>query len=195
MHDIRTRSDHFAIDPSTIPGWAVDANPQNDPTYPYRDRSGDDGQGANWQRPSTQPQTVELLQSIEHIRRPAVFGSSVPPRGLSGMIRRLAFRWSESNWMHWLLLMGADRINVAEGVAADIGRGKLPNIPAEMGARAEWRHNKKGFFLKTGLVLGASAGLAAMLVARSRKRSSADTDRLAAPDLVELRRAGDTPPS
>jgi hypothetical protein len=28
-----------AVDTSTIPGWGVDADPENDPTYPIRDRS------------------------------------------------------------------------------------------------------------------------------------------------------------
>ena len=34
---------------------------------------------------------------------------------ISGAMRRLAFRWSESHWLHWLMLMGADRVNVVEG--------------------------------------------------------------------------------
>jgi hypothetical protein len=54
-------------------------------------------------------------------------GTSTPPRLLSGVIRRLAFRKSESNWLHWLLLIGADRVNTLEGVFEDIARGRLPN--------------------------------------------------------------------
>jgi hypothetical protein len=42
------------------------------------------------------------------------------------MIRAGRFRWSESNWIHWLMLMGADRINVVEGVVEDIGRAQAP---------------------------------------------------------------------
>jgi hypothetical protein len=90
------------------------------------------------------------------------------------MIRRLAFRWSESNWLHWLMLMGADRINMVEGLVQDLGRGKVPNIPAEMGARSEWQHNKKGFATKTAVVLLVSAGLFALW---QSKRSSGDRDR------------------
>jgi hypothetical protein len=56
------------------------------------------------------------------------------------------------------MLMGADRINVVEGVVDDLSKGKIPNIPAEMGARSEWKHNKKGFVIKTAVVLGATAG-------------------------------------
>ena len=65
------------IDPSTVPGWGVDANPENDPTYPMRERSRDDHSGS-WCRPSPQPADVEILQSIEHKVRPAVMGTEVP---------------------------------------------------------------------------------------------------------------------
>jgi hypothetical protein len=171
MIEERTRiaSARTAIDPKSVMGWGVDANPKNDPTYPYRDRSKDEGLTGDWQRPPLQSSDVEVLESIEYVRRPAVFGTSTPPRGLSGMIRRLAFRWSESNWIHWLMLMGADRINVVEGVLDDLAHAKIPNIPGEMGARAEWKHNKTGFFIKTAIVLGASAGLVALV---RRRRSS-----------------------
>ncbi len=155
------------IDVRNVVGWGVDADPRNDPTYPYRNRSADRGLKQNWTPPVAQRSDVEVLQSVEYVRRPAVFGTSSPPLGVSGMVRRAAFRWSESNWLHWLLLMGADRINVVEGVAEDLARGKIPNIPAEMGARAEWRHNRMGFVRKTTVVLGIAAGLFAL--ARSRR--------------------------
>ena len=159
------------VDTSKIPGWGVDADPENDPTYPIRDRSQDDGLSFNWQRPTRQETDVEILQSIEHKTRPSVVGTSTPPRWLSGMIRRFAFRYSESNWWHWLLLMGADRINVVEGVVQDLGRGKIPNIPAEMGARAEWKHNKKGFVTKAAITVALTAGIVALIRSRRNGRS------------------------
>ena len=85
-------------------------------------------------------------------------------------MRRLAFRWSESNLMHWLLLMGADRVNVVEGIGADLLGGKVPNVPAEMGARAEWDLNKRGLVKKTAIA-AALTGVAVLLVARSRQRA------------------------
>ena len=158
------------VDTAAIPGWGVDADPENDPTYPYRDRSRDDGPGMTWERPPQQQPDVEILRSIEHNRLPAVFGTSTPPRALSGVVRRLAFRWSESNWMHWLLLMGADRIDVVEGLVEDLGRGKIPNIPAEMGARAEWKHNKKGFVTKAAVTGAVLAGTIAFFATRGKRR-------------------------
>lgn len=155
------------VDTATIPGWGVDADPDNDPTYPYRDRSADDHSG-QWQRPTQQSADVEILQSIEHKQRPAVVGTSTPPSGLSGVLRRTAFHWSESNLLHWMLLLGADRINVVEGMVQDLAHGKVPNVPAEMGARAEWQHNKAGLAKK----LGIGVALAFAAAALSRRRST-----------------------
>jgi hypothetical protein len=150
------------IDASKVLGWGVDADSENDPTYPMRDRSGDDKRGMNWTRPPQQPASVEILHSIERPDVTAVFGTSTPPTGLSGMIRRIAFRRSESKWSHWLMLLFADRINVVEGIFEDFGRGKIPNIPAEMGVRSELKHNRNGFYRK---VAAAVAVLAVIIVA------------------------------
>jgi hypothetical protein len=157
------------VDTSNIPGWGVDADPENDPTYPIRDRSQDDASGhMNWQRPPLQETDVEILRSIEHNRTPAVVGTSTPPSGLSGMIRRAAFKKSESDWWHWLMLMGADRINVVEGVVQDLARAKIPNIPAEMGARAEWKHNKKGLLTKIAVLTAIGIAAGALLSRRDK---------------------------
>jgi hypothetical protein len=161
-----------------VPGWGVDADPQNDPTYPYRVRAKDPGLTKDWQRPAMQRTDVEILQSIEHIRRPAVVGSSTPPRWISGVVRRVAFRWSESHWLHWLLLMGADRINVVEGVVEDLAQAKIPNIPAEMGIRAEWKHNKKGLAKKAAVTaVIAAAAYAWMRSGRGRQGGGSTASR------------------
>lgn len=165
------------VDPSAIPGWGIDADPQNNPTYPMRHVENQESRGLTWDRPAQQQTDVEILQSVEHNRRPAVVGTSTPPSGLSGLIRRIAFRRSESDWWHWLMLMGADRINVVEGVVADLAHGKVPNIPSEMGIGAEWRHNKKGLATKVGVGLALSIGLFALVGRR---------DRDAAPKIPEL---------
>src|SRR5690606_41949850 len=97
---------------------------------------GQDDQRGTGDRPPPQTADADLLQSIEPTQRPAVFGTSTPPSGLSGMMRRAAFKKSESNLLHWLLLLGADRVNMVEGVVKDFGHGRVPNIPGEMGLRA-----------------------------------------------------------
>lgn len=169
------------VDTSGIVGWGADANPQNDPTYPYRDRSTDDHSG-KWTRPSQQQPKVEVLQSIEHVRLPAVFGTSSPPRWLSGAMRRLAFTRSESNWAHWLLLMGADRVNMLEGLLQDFAQAKVPNIPKEMGIRAEWQHNKKGLAIKIGVAAVAGGAIFAWSRSRPSRKSDHSSGTPARPD-------------
>ncbi|SFR81871.1 hypothetical protein [Sphingomonas jatrophae] len=147
------------VDTAAIPGWGVDADPENDPTYPMRHIEHQQDRGLTWERPTQQHPKVEILRSIEHNRLPAVVGTSTPPAGLSGMIRRVAFRRSESDWWHWLMLMGADRLNVVEGVVEDLAKGKVPNIPAELGWKSEWQHNQKGVAKKAGIAVALGAGL------------------------------------
>ena len=65
-----------------------------------------------------QAQTVEILQSIERPSITPIFGTPQPPSGMSGMLRRAAFRYSESDLRHWLMLLFADRVNMVEGWAA-----------------------------------------------------------------------------
>jgi hypothetical protein len=109
------------FDHSHIPGWGADLDPARRPAVPM-ERMPPRLEGAPFGKPAQQPQTVEVLHSIERPGITPVFGSSLPPRGLSGMVRRRAFRHSESNLRHWMMLMAADRIDVVEGLVADIGR-------------------------------------------------------------------------
>jgi hypothetical protein len=159
---------HARIDPATISGWGVDADPDNDPTYPMRDQSRQEERGLDWRRPSLQPQSVEVLMSIEHKRRPAVFGAANPPRGLSGAIRRRAFAFSESQWAHWLLLVLADRVDVIEGVVEDFRKGAPPNPVQEMGLASEWKYNRKAALQRSVTVALAAGVLTAWWMRRRR---------------------------
>ena len=131
------------IDYKSIPGWNMDADPENEPTYPIKKWTGDDHKRSNWERPPQQPIKEEILHSNERPNVSAVFGTPLPPSGLSGIIRRKAFKFSESEYGHWLNLLFADRINVVEGIIDDIRHGHFPNIFAERGMKADWKHNRK----------------------------------------------------
>jgi hypothetical protein len=141
------------IDPSQVRGWGVDADPENDPTYPMKKRNNGEHAGYTWERPPQQQTDVEVLHSNERPNLTAVFGTSTPPVALSGMIRRLAFKYSESSYGHWLPLMLADRVNAVEGVLNDLAHGHIPNLIDELGWKAEWRHNRKS--LVTRVAVGA----------------------------------------
>jgi hypothetical protein len=153
---------------SHIPGWGIDADPKNDPTYPMKDRSNAEQTGYSWDRPTLQPESVEVLQSIERPNITAVFGTSTPPSGLSGQIRRYAFKYSENHYGHWLPLILADRVNVVEGIIDDIRHGHFPNIFAEKGLGAEWKHDKKAFATRV-VVTAVATTLVFGLLFRSDK--------------------------
>ena len=151
-----------------IPGWGVDADPKNEPTYPMKKYTGDDHKRLNWERPIQQEASVEVLKSNERPNLSAVIGTSTPPSGLSGALRRYAFKYSESAYGHWLPLVLADRVNVVEGIIDDLRRGHIPNIIAERGWGAEWKYNRKAFTQK--LVIGAAVTTALIVLLANRKK-------------------------
>ena len=143
---------------SHIKGWGIDNDPQNEPTYPMKNYTGDDHQRINWERPEQQEVSVEILHSNERPSVSAVFGTSAPPSGLSGSIRRYAFKHSENEYLHWLPLLLADRVNMVEGIIGDFLDGHFPNIIAERGWGAEWKYNRKAAVtnvVTTAVIAGA----------------------------------------
>ncbi len=152
-----------------IPGWGMDADPDNDPTYPMKHWNGADHERLHYEKAPQQPVDREVLHSIERPGITRVFGTSVPPTGLSGAIRRYVFRYSEANAVHWMGLILADRINVIEGKIDDLTRGVLPNPWVERGWRAEWKYNRTAFVGKaatTALLL--TAGI--LLLKKNRQK-------------------------
>jgi hypothetical protein len=177
------------IDQSQVKGWGVDADPENDPTYPMKSRNNGEHAGYSWERPTQQPESVEILHSNERPNLSAAFGTSTPPAGLSGMIRRFAFKYSESSYGHWLPLMLADRVGVVEGYIEDLSRGHVPNVFAERGWKAEWKHNRKS--LMTRVAVGAVLATAAVAYlsrrgdASSSKKGVSSTKKRRVPLLTE----------
>jgi hypothetical protein len=159
--------------PSQLPGWNIDNDPENDPTYPMRTRTPDDHKGYSWERPTQQPITIEVLHSIERPNITAVFGTSVPPSGLSGVIRRFAFKYSENSYLHWLPLLLADRVNVVEGVLADLAHGQVPNIFAEKGYPVEWKYDRKGLIIKLATAAAIVGGAVVLLSSKGKDSKKA----------------------
>jgi hypothetical protein len=153
------------INPSTVKGWGIDADAENDPTYPISKRT-DAAQHHSWARPAQQALATEVLRSIERPNVTAVFGTSVPPSGLSGILRRFAFRFSESSYAHWLPLVVADRIGVFEGMLRDLTKSKMPNVLAERGWRAEWCYNRASLLVRLALLVALFVGLAGVIGAK-----------------------------
>lgn len=163
-------TEHMVKNPSAVKGWGVDINPENDPAYPMKNRNNGEHAGYSWERPPQQPINIEVLHSNERPNVSATFGTSVPPSGLSGLIRRAAFKYSENSYGHWLPLMLADRVNVVEGFVDDLAHGYVPNIFSELGWKAEWKHNRKR--LVTKVIAGAVIASVAIAFLRRKKDDS-----------------------
>jgi hypothetical protein len=156
---------------SHIKGWGIDANAMNDPTYPIKIRNNEEHKGYSWERAEQQGETVEILKSVERPNLTSVFGTSSPPSGLSGMIRRLAYKYSESSYGRWLPLILADRVDMVEGVLDDFSKGHIPNIPKEIGLKSEWKYNKEKFLVKTAAGIIITGAVLMLLFSSDRKRT------------------------
>ncbi|HEX8769478.1 MAG TPA: hypothetical protein VF711_01775, partial [Acidimicrobiales bacterium] len=94
-----------------IPGWGVDLDPNDRPSV-AREQFDPGLSGAHWDFPERQPEKWPRERSIEHKFLTPVFGTSCPPKGVSGMMRKYAYkRFSEGRAAHWLILVTADRVD------------------------------------------------------------------------------------
>jgi hypothetical protein len=121
-------------DRSRIAGWGADLDHANRPAYPKERTPPRPCGRCTGRRRRRSLQHVEILHSTERRGITPVFGTSTPPSGISGMLRRLAFRYSENDIRHWLVLLFADRVNVGEGLASDLAHGHSPTSTARWAA-------------------------------------------------------------
>lgn len=158
MEDLASKYAHIA-------GWGIDAR---------KDKEKNAGQESVQQQPVSRPaQQVtehEVLHSNERPYMTAVFGTSVPPSGVSGFLRRLAFRYSESKLQHWFLLIAADRLNVAEGLADDIRKCHFPNLMKERGWTARWKYDRPAIVKELAIKTMAVVFITAVFINRKRRK-------------------------
>jgi len=130
-----------------IPGWGVDLDPKDRPSFP-REQPGI-ATGAHWKFPDRQPEEQPRERSIEHAMLTPAFGTSVPLRGASGVIRRYAYgRFSEGRAAHWLLLIAADRVDAWENHLKSLASLRPDNPVTETGIGSEFSGN--GFTSRSG---------------------------------------------
>ena len=124
-----------------IPGWGVDLDPHDRPSVPRLQL--DPGRsGAHWDFPERQPERWPRERSIEHGLLPPVFGTSTPPSGLSGGMRKYAYRrFSEARAAHWLLLLAADRVDAVESHLRSFATLRPDNPITQTGVRSELSHH------------------------------------------------------
>ena len=118
-----------------IPGWGADLDPKDRPSVP-REQPGI-GTGAHWDFPERQPETRPRERSVEHKFLTPVFGTVTPPKGISGAMRRYAYKYSEARAAHWLILIAADRVDAWESHLRSLGTAHPDNPITETGATSE----------------------------------------------------------
>jgi len=120
-----------------IPGWGVDLDPADRPSFP-QEKFDPTLNGAHWHFPERQEEKWPRERSIEHQMLTPVFGTSCPPKGLSGVLRKYAYaKFSEARAAHWLILLAADRVDVAESALMDTLRLRPDNPVTETGVLGE----------------------------------------------------------
>ncbi|MEV6620981.1 hypothetical protein AB0M83_10080 [Amycolatopsis sp. NPDC051106] len=124
-----------------IPGWGADLDPKDRPSVPKLQWQ-EDRSGAHWEFPERQPEKWPRERSIEHKFLTPVFGTSCPPRGISGALRKLSYRkYSEGRAAHWLLLLAADRVDAWESHLRSFGTLRPDNPITETGVLSEFRRH------------------------------------------------------
>jgi hypothetical protein len=91
----------YDLGPDRRPGAPMHASPE--PAGPVGGRP-----------PESQRGAARRLHRATLDRPTPVFGTAQPLHGLSGVIRRAAYRVPEHRARHWLLLMAGDRVDVLE---------------------------------------------------------------------------------
>ena len=126
---------------SRIPGWGVDLDPADRPSVP-REQYDPGRTGAHWDFPERQQEKWPRERSIEHAFLTPVFGTSCPPKGLSGAMRKYAYRrFSEGRAAHWLILIAADRVDSLESNLRSFATLRPDNPITETGVLSEFtRH-------------------------------------------------------
>jgi hypothetical protein len=124
-----------------IPGWGVDLDPRDRPSVP-RLQFDRELTGAHWEFPERQPERWPRERSIEHKFLTPVFGTSCPPKGLSGVMRKFAYKqYSEGRAAHWLILIAADRVDALESNLLSFLSLRPDNPITETGVLSEFsRH-------------------------------------------------------
>jgi hypothetical protein len=99
--------------PTEVFGWGADRSPADRPGHPKEKQPPGPTGNPHWIEPEPQMSGTVVVRDP---RRPVtpVYGTTIPPRGLSGMLRRFAYTIPTYKARRWMLLLLADRVDVIE---------------------------------------------------------------------------------
>lgn len=110
---METRHQHAPVAHPDVPGWGVDADPAKRPGVPAEIEPPRPSGTPHYADPAQQATTPRpLIGRGRSLTK--VYATNVPPRGVSGALRRLAYRIPDYKARRWLLLMAADRVDALE---------------------------------------------------------------------------------
>jgi hypothetical protein len=110
--------------PNDLAFWGVDLKPEARPGVP-RETPPYPLHGTHWTEPPPQPTHEDVVVRAGLTRPTPVFSTALPPRGVSGALRRVAHRIPDHRLGHWFLLLLADRVDVVQNLPALIkGTGR-----------------------------------------------------------------------
>jgi hypothetical protein len=126
---------------AAIAAKGVDSKKQNRPGVPMELDPPRPAGNAHWEQPERQPEQAGILRRKGLVDMAPVFGTAVPPRGLSGWMRRAAYEIPEHETSHWLVLLLADRVDALEHGYARRWLWAVPVVAA--GAIAGAMHGRR----------------------------------------------------
>ncbi|MFO7177060.1 MAG: hypothetical protein DIU78_000035 [Pseudomonadota bacterium] len=101
------------IERTDVMGWGVDRRLEDRPGVPMEQSPPRPVGSPTWQVPEQQRSERAPLVAATRTLTP-VYSTALPPRGLSGALRRAAYRIPDYRARRWLLLLLADRVDVIE---------------------------------------------------------------------------------
>lgn len=150
---------------SDIIGWGADADPSMRPGVPRELPEPRRVRGAWWDEPERQADDPDMARP-SYKRRTPMFGTAQPACGLSGLIRKSAYRIPEYRTSHWLALLLSDRVNAVEwalGMRGDAKKGGKASVLLPLGSALA------GLFVARTVASGRAARSDTRRVERERK--------------------------
>ena len=133
MDSTQTRTDR--TDGSGPRGEAVDLAPARRPGVP-KERSPEPWPNTRFPPARMQGRPSAPTHGRSGKPAPPVFATAVPLHGLSGAIRRLAYRYPDHHLRHWSLLLLGDRVDAWGTRSWRFLRVAVPGVAVLLAARA-----------------------------------------------------------
>lgn len=114
LETVQRREGYQSLEPVRRPAWwGIDGDRARRPGVP-RERAPRPFPNTRFP-PQRQPGESSVpMHGRPNKQMPPVFGTAVPLKGLSGMVRRAAYRRPDHAPSHWLLMMLGDRVDNLE---------------------------------------------------------------------------------